>query len=563
MSPLSAALMRDIIDQIIGPKLTNALVLSVLIYVFSILLAKTLNLIHGYLAQEFNRKIKLYTKRIFYSKANELEGIKYFEDPDFHQSIQLARRSVEGGANAFINIVLRLGQITLSTLVFISILLAFSPILVLLLCIVALPQLHIHFYLKRRQYKTTVDNIMDERRAHYFERLLSELDLLKELQLFELRSLFLNKFLDLQENINKRERTQQLTELHWNAGIELILSLTWLLTFVVVIYQAAIGAISIGDVTFFLAAITSASSGMSELVHCFSQIPIEMTYFEHFMTIQRLPPALYKSQNPQTVPKLQMGIEFRNVSFRYREDTPYILRSVNLFIPAGKCLALVGHNGSGKSTLVKLITRLYDVTEGCILWDGIDIREFQLSEYRQRIRTTLQDFVRYALPVWENIGLGDLENRDNRSKIASVAQRINAHQMIEALPESYDTMLNRWLHEDTNGIDLSGGQWQKIALARSLIRDADLLVLDEPTAALDVQAEYDLHQSIREINHYYSLLLISHRFSTVAMADIIAVIDKGKIVECGSHEVLMQQNGIYTHLYNLQQDLASKRAIRD
>jgi ATP-binding cassette subfamily B protein len=213
----------------------------------------------------------------------------------------------------------------------------------------------------------------------------------------------------------------------------------------------------------------------------------------------------------------------RNVSFRYTEEHPWVLRELNLIIPAGKCLALVGANGAGKTTLVKLLTRLYDPTEGQILWDGIDIREFRPEELRSRIGAIFQDFMQYSLTAQENIGLGDVENIKNLSRIHNAAVKAGVHTAINNLPQGYQTILSRWLGDDDSGVDLSGGEWQKIAIARMFMRDADLLILDEPTSALDAQAEYETYNRFVNLMAKRTSLLISHRFSTVRMADTIAV----------------------------------------
>jgi ATP-binding cassette, subfamily B, bacterial len=237
-----------------------------------------------------------------------------------------------------------------------------------------------------------------------------------------------------------------------------------------------------------------------------------------------------------------------------------VLRSIDLNFPAGKCLALVGLNGAGKTTLVKLLTRLYDPIEGQILWDGVDICEFDPVELRSRMGAIFQDFVRFDLAAFENIALGDVSKLSNGSKpfveklAREAARKAGIHDTIEKLPQGYDTILSRWLAEDGHGVDLSGGEWQKIALARMFMRDADLLILDEPTAALDVQAEYDIYSRFVELMSSKTSLLISHRFSTVRMADVIAVLEDGSIIEYGGHEELLARAGTYAKLYNMQAD---------
>jgi ATP-binding cassette subfamily B protein len=253
---------------------------------------------------------------------------------------------------------------------------------------------------------------------------------------------------------------------------------------------------------------------------------------------------------PRALPvSLGVGIEFRGVGFQYPESGEWALRDVNLSIRAGEKIALVGPNGAGKTTLIKLLSRLYDPTEGAISIDGIDIREIDPSELRQRIGVIFQDFVRYHLPARENIGFGQIEKSDGMERIIESARKSGAHAIIENLPDGYETMLGRWFH---GGHELSLGQWQKIALARAFMRDAEILVLDEPTASLDAETEYEIFRNFQELTDGKMAILISHRFSTVRMADRIVVIQGGRIAEIGSHDQLLRKEGIYAHLFGLQ-----------
>jgi ATP-binding cassette subfamily B protein len=243
------------------------------------------------------------------------------------------------------------------------------------------------------------------------------------------------------------------------------------------------------------------------------------------------------------------GIEFREVGFRYPDSEEWALRGVNLIIRPGEKIALVGHNGAGKTTLIKLLSRLYDPTEGSILIDGIDIRDVDPLELQQRIGVIFQDFVRYHLPVRENIGFGQIDAMDDVGRIAAAARKSGAQSVVEELPNGYETMLGRWFHD---GHELSLGQWQKIALARAFMRDAEILVLDEPTASVDARTEYEIFQNFKVLTEGKMAILISHRFSTVRMADRIAVIEKGRIAELGTHDELLRREGTYAELFSMQ-----------
>jgi ATP-binding cassette subfamily B protein len=335
-------------------------------------------------------------------------------------------------------------------------------------------------------------------------------------------------------------------------GLSLLSSGAASAAFVLIVLAAFAGRLTLGDITLYVSAVAAVQGALNGLFSATAGLHESVLFHSYFQALQALPPVLPVKTNPQPIAPLAAGLELRQVSFRYHPEQPWVLRDVNLKIPAGSCLALVGLNGAGKTTLVKLLTRLYDPTEGQILWDGIDIREFDPAEFRQRIGAIFQDFMRYDLTVRENIGLGNLAQINKLEQIQRVAQQANIHDELLRLPHGYETELSRVFAEEGQGLDLSGGQWQKVATARLFVRQADLLILDEPTAALDAQAEYDLYRHFSELMAGRTSFLISHRFSTVRMADLIAMLEDGRISEYGTHDQLLQRNGTYARLYNMQ-----------
>jgi ATP-binding cassette, subfamily B, bacterial len=302
--------------------------------------------------------------------------------------------------------------------------------------------------------------------------------------------------------------------------------------------------------TMYLSIFRSSQNVFETLFFGLSDLYENALFMSNLFAFLDLQPQMPVAGHPTALPgKLERGIEFHRVSFRYPDREEYALRDVSLTIKPGEKIALVGANGAGKTTFVKLLTRLYDPSEGQVLIDGIDLREVDPKDLQKRIGVIFQDFVKYYLPARENVGFGQIDQLDNEPRIVDSATRAGADATIRALPQGYDTMLGKWFDR---GHDLSGGEWQKVALARAFMRDAEVLVLDEPTAALDALNEYAIFQRFRELTDNKIALLISHRFSTVRMADRIVVLDSGRVVETGTHAELLALGGEYAKLFTIQ-----------
>ena len=508
--------------------------------------------VNSYLNAELTRMLTLKTQSTIYQKVNEFVGLTYFENSKFYDTIQEATQGAQLGPMQIISIFTNFLQSIILLIGFFSVLIPFNPLLALVVGITALPQLYAQLKLGSQRYYLAFQNTPKERRASYYGFLLSDVYSAKEIRLFGLADYFLKGFFDLYHEIHSAQRNQQWREMRYQLFLGVLSSLVASGAFAVVVVQAIAGRLSLGDVTLYISAVGSIQGGLLSIVFGLANLNEGVLFYKRFTDLLLLTPPIQPISSIRPVMRAKSHIELRNVSFRYTEEHPWVLRDVSLLIPVGKCLALVGANGAGKTTLVKLLTRLYDPTEGQILWDGIDIREFKPEELRSHIGAIFQDFMRYSLTAQENIGLGDVKHIKNLNRIHDAAVKAGVHTTIDNLPLGYQTMLSRWLDDGNFGVDLSGGEWQKIAIARMFMRDTDLLILDEPTSALDAQAEYETYNHFVNLMAKRTSLLISHRFSTVRMADTIAVLEDGCITECGSHDELFLRGGTYAKLYNMQ-----------
>ncbi|HET8840262.1 MAG TPA: ABC transporter ATP-binding protein, partial [Ktedonobacteraceae bacterium] len=487
-----AKLLFDLLAQSLGghpssvliPQMFFLLALQALV----ILLGLLLNPVTRYFTAELTRRLTLNMKSTIYRKLNSLSGLAYFEDPTFHDIIQTASMNAQFGPMQALTIFTTIVQGIMTLLSFLGVLLALSPWLTCMIAIAIIPQCSIELKLSKQRFDVILMNSPRERRASYYGQVLSMVQFAKEMRLFNLGEYFLRKFVSTTEEIYQTQRDQQRRELRWQLVLAVGAAAISTTAFVVVLLQAFSGQLSLGNVALYISAVGSVQAALTGLVLALSQANDSVLFFRQYTDLLNLAQPPGQSTAPRQVPPLTDGITLCDVSFRYSEQHPWTLRHVNLFLPAHRCLALVGLNGAGKTTLVKLLTRLYDPTEGQILWDGIDLREFDPQEMRRHMGANFQDFSRYDLSVQENIGLGDVEQVENVSLIQKAAIKAGIHERIEAFPQGYQSILSRWLAPKNEGVDLSGGEWQKLALARVFLRDSEVLILDEPTAALDAEA---------------------------------------------------------------------------
>lgn len=554
----SALLMKGIIDQLVhhmqggAPALASAILPLLIAQVVVTILSQMQMPINSYVRAELGRRLSLRVQTMVYQKINSLPGLSHFESPHFHDTIQLASQGAQFGPLQAMGTLTAIAQSVVTLASFLGVLIVLSPFLAGMVTLAAVPQLYAQLKIGHLRVGLASTNTPKQRQVSYYGFVLSSVQFAKELRLFNVAGYFLNRLTSTSEQIYHAQRQQEQRELRWELLLGVLSSTIASASVVIVVMQAFAHRLSLGDVTLYISAVASVQTALSGIILSIAQLSESRLFFTYFMKLMALPHNLPVASTIKPVPALRSGIELRNVSFRYSEQHAWALRNINLFIPAGTCVALVGLNGAGKTTLIKLLTRLYDPTEGQVLWDGIDLRAFDPTALRDRMGTIFQDFVRYDLTAHENIAVGNIARSSNERAVQQAACDAGIHDVISGLPHSYQTVLSRWLSDEAAGADLSGGEWQKIAIARMFMRDADFLMLDEPTAALDAQAEYDIYHRFVELMSGRTSLLITHRFSTVRLADLIAVIEDGQITEYGSHDELIAHGKTYAQLYELQ-----------
>ena len=472
-----------------------------------------------------------------------------FEDSELQDRLERARRQTTGRMTLMSQLFGQ-AQDIVTIISFAAGLVVYAPWLIALLILALVPAFLGEAHFNAQSYSLNYVRTPERRELDYVRQTGASVETAKEVKIFGLNAFLIERYRALANAIYQDNRRLATRRAGWGGLLAALGTIGYYVAYAFIAWRTLRGDFSIGDLTFLSGSFRRLRNLLEGLLIGFSQVAGQALYLDDLFSFFEIEPEIVSPPNPRPFPKpIRQGFTFENVGFRYPGAERWAVRHLSFTLHAGEVLALVGENGAGKTTLVKLLARLYDPDEGRILLDGHDLREYDVSALRANIGVIFQDFVRYHLTAAENIAVGRIEARGDRTRIAAAAASSLADEVIRKLPEGYDQMIGKRFR---TGVDLSGGEWQKIAIARAYMRNAPVLILDEPTAALDARSEFEVFQRFKELSEGKTAVLISHRFSSVRMADRILVLAEGQVEAMGTHEELLAQGGRYAELFELQ-----------
>jgi ATP-binding cassette subfamily B protein len=472
-----------------------------------------------------------------------------FEDSEFQDQLERARRQTSGRMT-LMGQLLGQAQDIVTVASFVAGFIFFAPWLIALLLLALVPAFLGEAHFNAQSYSLDFGRTPERRELDYVRQTAASVETAKEVKIFGLNGFLIDRYIRLAGDFYAANRKLAIRRAGWGGLFTAIGTIGYYLAYAYIAWRTLTGAFSVGDLTFLAGSFRRLRTLLEGLLTSFSTTAGQALYLNDLFSFFEVEPEILSPDNPRPFPRpIREGFVFDDVGFRYPDAERWAVRHLSFTLHAGEVLALVGENGAGKTTLVKLLTRLYDPDEGRILLDGHDLREYDLDALRGNMGVIFQDFVRYNLSAGDNIAVGKIIARDDQDRIERAAMRSQADEVINRLPAGYQQMIGKRFK---NGVELSGGEWQKIAIARAYMREAAVLVLDEPTAALDARSEFEVFKRFKELSSGKTAVLISHRFSSVRMADRILVLADGVVEAAGTHDELMAQAGRYSELFELQ-----------
>ncbi|MEO7742862.1 MAG: ABC transporter ATP-binding protein [Usitatibacter sp.] len=512
--------------------------------IVSDVLARVVGLVDTLLSERVGTETSLRLMR--HAATLDLED---FEDSELQDRLERARRQASGRMTLLAQIFNQLqDMVTIAS--FAIGLIVYAPWLIVLLAVALVPSFIGEAHFNAQSYWLNYNRAPERRELDYVRQTAASVETAKEVKIFNLNPFLIERYRILAESFFNANKRLAIRRAGWGGILSTIGTVAYYLAYAYIVWRTIRGEFTIGDLSFLAGSFRRLHQMMEGLLVGFTQVASQALYLDDLFSFFEIQPEIASPANPRPFPQpIEEGFVFEDVGLRYPGAERWAVRNLAFTLRAGEVLALVGENGAGKTTLVKLLSRLYDPDEGRILLDGHDLREYDLFALRANIGVIFQDFVRFHLTAGENIAVGRIEARDDRVRIEFAARQSGADQVVEKLPGGYDQVIGKRFK---SGIDLSGGEWQKIAIARAYMREAQVLILDEPTAALDARAEFEVFQRFKGLSEGRTAVLISHRFSSVRMADRIVVLGDGTVEAIGTHEELLQRGGRYAELFELQ-----------